>query len=148
MKNEINFSLKKELYTKDIIYRVCYSFIENYYIFLDIDDKSWLINLKTKDNSPIKNLQNLKGEFNNSLINESFRDSLLDKTKKIKEIIIARALYGSDNSSIDTEGNFEDLINSDDYSFIDDEYDDYLEDPLGIAVPWEEKYKNDNEKKG
>ena len=137
MDYKISFKIKKELYSKVILFRTSYTFIGKYYIYLDEDEKDWIVYLDSKEDSSVKELKRLKGEFLNNLINESFRDLLIDKTKNTKEMIIARALYGADNSIMDKEEC------TDDYSYIEDNMDNYIEDPLGIAVPWEDKHKED-----
>ncbi|MCP4133200.1 MAG: His-Xaa-Ser system protein HxsD [bacterium] len=136
-----NFEIDSTIYSKDVLLRVCHSFLDNYYLYVDSDkeNKKWVVTVKNKEFSPIDDLEKLEGEFNNSLINESFRESLIDKTKTVKEIIVARALFGADSadefdlSSIEKE-----------YAFLEEKIDDYIDDPLGIAVPWEEKYGNEN----
>ena len=76
-------------------------------------------------------LDYVEGEFKNEAINESFRESLMENSKTVKEIIVARALFGATNDS-------ERLSEDEDFSDFEEEMDDYIDDPEGIAVPWEE----------
>src|SRR5688572_30276556 len=91
------FNLRKEIISKDVLLRVSFTFLENYYIYLDASESEWLITLKKKDSSPITDLEKLEGEFRNALVNEEFRDSLLKSTKNVKQMIVSRALYGATN---------------------------------------------------
>ena len=75
------------------------------------DDKKWDCKIPTK-------------EYFNELLNYAFRVSLANDNKKRRDYIIEKALFASINNNNDT--NNQQL--------------DYNDDPLGIAVPWEEKY--------
>ena len=145
MENE--FVVKQSLFDKHVLLRVAYSFIDDYYVYLDAkSDDEWIIKLKLKNNSPVKNLEKLEGEFRNALVNETFREALLTKTQAVKEMIVARALYGADNTQRANDmPDSNTVMQNKDFSYIEEEMDDYLEDPLGIAVPWEEKYKKETE---
>ena len=134
MENKITFNLSKDLYSKIILFRTCYTLIDNYYVYIDDDSNQWTVSLMTKDFSPISDIKKVEGEFRNTLINESFRDLLIDKTKNVKEMIVARALYGSDENDINVQS---------DFSHIEENMDEYLDDPDGIAIPWEEKHGKD-----
>lgn len=138
--NTVSFTLKKALYSKSVLFRTCYTFVDRFYLFLDEkSDDEWEVTLKPKNDTKSGNPEECEGEFRNELITEGLREELLENTRKIKEIIVARALYGADDTS------FIETASQQEYSDMEDEMDDYLEDPLGIAVPWEEKNKTDKE---
>ncbi|MCK5025025.1 MAG: hypothetical protein KAS15_00430, partial [Nanoarchaeota archaeon] len=60
----------------------------------------------------------------------------------IREMLLQRALIANDPSLIEGSDNeFEEILDE----FEDD--DDYLDDPEGIAIPWEEKYGKEEENK-
>jgi His-Xaa-Ser system protein HxsD len=142
----ITYELDKNIYSKNVLLRTGFAFLSGYYVHLDSNDNYWIISLKCKENSQITNIDQLNGEFENALINEAFRESLLDKTKTVKEIIIARALFGADDySAITSKLNFS--SQQLDYSSLDSAIDNYIDDPLGIAIPWEEKYGKNSGKK-
>ena len=146
MLEQKKIKINKEIYSKSVLLRTCYNFIDNYYLFLDSEEDKWVVSCKLKKDSSIKNIEELEGEFNNSLINEALRDSITENTKTIKELIVARALYGADSEITTFDQGQGDNINNEDFSFLEEnDDDDYLDDPLGIAVPWEEKYGKNNE---
>ena len=107
-----------ELYPLDVIYSAAYVFLDRAYILLDGDaKKEVLVQLKPKQEC---DLDKLGGEFSNELLNYAFYKTQSKKNEKIRNMIIERALLTNEQDSL-IEG-------------------DYVEDPEGIAVPWEEKY--------
>ena len=79
--------------------------------------------MKGKKNLSKEDLDIARGEFLNELLSYSLRLKISDSNKKIKELIVGQALVGSISN--------------------EDEDDFYEDDPLGIAVPWEDTYKKD-----
>ena len=133
-KNELVISLNPKIYPLEAIYGACYVFIDRAYLFLDGDlNKEVKIFLKgMKELSP-KELEKLAGEFENELLNYSLRLSIAKNTKNIRETIVERALF----SVLPHEKELEKINKSEQ---IDEKT--IENDPLGIAVPWEEKYGN------
>lgn len=129
--NNIKFILDKRVYNLEAILNTCYAFIDRVYIYLDSDSKGEkiMVQLKGKQKLSIKTKEQIKDEFMNELLHNSLRCMVSKNNKKIREYIIGRALYGpsldlmTDNAEIDIT-----------------EFDYKKEDPLGIAVPWKEKY--------
>jgi len=122
---EIRLDLK--IYPLEAILNTCYMFIERAYIFLDGDTKARFVKVSIKGKKKLskKRLVALRGEFMNELLYSVLRYNVSKNNKKIREYIIGRALYSSVSIS-DLGVSKEEL--------------DYQKDPLGIAVPWEEKY--------
>jgi len=119
-----------KIYPLEAIYGAAYVFVDRAYIFLDNPKKGMIeVSLKPKEGLNAKKSASLAGEFNNELLNYTLRLSLAKYNKKIREYIIERALYAS--------------VQSDEQPL-----DNELEDPLGIAVPWEEKYGGRKNKAG
>ena len=79
----------------------------------------------------------MEGDFRSSLVNEAFRDTLMERVQSTKELIVAKALFGIDAESAPNMGSHD---GADPLADLDGELDDYEADPLGIAIPWEEKY--------
>lgn len=129
-----SFTLDASIYPLESILNTCYAFIDRLYFFLDKDSKENIIVLmKGKKRLSEKQLNLLKDEFFNKLLHYALRHKIGKNNKRIREYIIGRALFSALPSfGLD--------------SAIDNKQPDYLKDPLGIAVPWEEKYgkKNDN----
>jgi len=139
--DKLEFTIDKKIFTREAVIRTCYLFTGKYYIDLtNPEEHVWLISMQPRVTGVTINGGELAGEFKNLLLNETFRENLMDKSRTIKEILIARALFGA----AETPGDVVPLTEDEsDFSFIEEEMDDYLEDPLGIAVPWEVKQNHD-----
>ncbi len=123
--NTLVLTLNPQLYSLDVIYGVSYVFIDRAYILLDGDAKKTIkVFIKGKNKLSEKCLNALAGEFENELLNYSLRERINKANRKIRERTIEKALAIPAPAV---------LAQPPDYS-------DYLKDPLGIAVPWEEKY--------
>ncbi len=124
-KNSKTILLNPKLYSLDVIYGACYVFIDRAYILLDGDVKKRIkVFIKSKNKLPRKGLESLTGDFENELLNYALREKINKTNRKIRERIIEKALAVSDSALLPPA----------------QDYVDYLKDPLGIAVPWEEKY--------
>jgi len=123
----MEFKLDSKIYSLEAILNACYAFIERAYIFLDSDTNRGKISVSLKGKLKLssRKLEQLRGEFMNELLCCALRYEISKKNKKIREYIIGRALYSALPAA--------DLVTSTGKS-------DYQEDPLGIAIPWEEKY--------
>ena len=123
--NTLKFFFSLKDYPLEVLYGASYVFIDRAYIFLDSQIKDKIeVSLKGKKKLDKKQLEELKGEFLNELLNYTLRINLAKNNKKLREFIIGQALisaYGNDD-------------------FIKEDKIKYEDDPLGIAVSWEEKY--------
>ena len=118
----IKFTLDTNIYSQEAIISACYRFIDNAYIFLDqLKAGKISVSIKGKKSISIKQLQLLKDQFFNELLFIAERLNAAKRNKKIREFIVGRALF----SAIEDLGP-------------EDNGDDF-DDPLGIAVPWDEK---------
>ncbi|TSA45803.1 His-Xaa-Ser system protein HxsD [bacterium] len=135
--NQIIFSLNAKNYPKEAIYSAAYIFLDRAYVYLDGDpEKEVIVFLKGKENLNKPQLEALRGEFLNELLNYLLRVEVAQSNQKIREYIVASSLVASLpgellNQSAQTET----------------ESSDWKEDPLGIAVPWEEKNKKKSAKR-
>jgi len=142
-KNEVRWTLRTGTYPMDAVYGASYVFLDRCYVYLDKPDgKQVEVVLRGKKKLGAKALEALAGEFANQLLHQVLRARLAKRTGKVREMIIGRALFSA-------EGPEDDYVFQDE---LDDEFDDlgddYLDDPLGIAVPWEEKYGNEEDRQG
>lgn len=127
-KNEIIISLNPEIYPLEAVYGACYVFIDRAYLFLEGNpEKEIKVFIKGKEGLNSKKLEKIAGEFKNEILNYTLRLSIAKNTRKIRETIVERALFSAlPHKEIATE---------------EEEEKAFEEDPLGIAVPWEEKYE-------
>jgi len=129
--NQIKFRVNLQNYPMEAIYGAAYVFLSKAYLFLDNKSPEKIeVFLKGKKKFNKKQLEELKGEFLNELLNYTVRINLSKNNKKIREYIISQALYSAFG---DDKVNKEDEIK-------------YEDDPLGIAIPWEDKYGKEIEK--
>ncbi|PIP18801.1 MAG: His-Xaa-Ser system protein HxsD [Candidatus Omnitrophica bacterium CG23_combo_of_CG06-09_8_20_14_all_41_10] len=127
--NKVIFSVNPNLYSLEAVYGACYVFIDRTYIFLDGDpQKEIKVFIKGKDKLSLKAFNNLVGEFQNELLNYALRERINKNNRKIREYIVGRALFSA-SDLLPEEKTY-----------------DYQKDPLGIAIPWEEKYGKDKAK--
>ena len=129
----MNIKLNTKIYPLEAILNACFVFTDRAYVFLDSNSSGKEINVSLKpkkNNFSKKILTAMQGEFMNELLHYCIRYAVGKNNKKIKEFVIGRALYSTLSvSDFGLSGAGEQL--------------EYQEDPLGIAVPWEEKYGKD-----
>jgi His-Xaa-Ser system protein HxsD len=124
--NKITFSLNSKITSLEAIYSTCYAFLDKFYVYLDKNKENFLVNLRPKEGEKV-NLKTIEGEFRNELLNNLLREKISKNNFKIREYILGQAFYSSTPSEIE--------------EFLSKTGENYVEDPLGIAVPWEEKTK-------
>jgi len=117
------------LYPKDAIYGAAYVFIDRCYVHLDrVSDRRVQVTLKAKKAGA--DTQALAGEFQNELLGQAWRRQIVEENRQLIESITTRALGGAAGPP-----GLDELLTMD----IGEET--AFEDPLGIAMSWEEKYK-------
>lgn len=95
-KNEIIFEINTKIYPKEVIYKTCYVFIDKAFVYLDIIKKDLIeVSLKGKENLNKKQLENIRGEFFNELLNSLLREKVSQKNQKIVEYIVGGAITAS-----------------------------------------------------
>jgi hypothetical protein len=140
-KKEIESSINTKIYPLAAIYQAAYFFLDKVYVFLDGEPKKEikvLMKLKSAsdDGSPrlgsgqaltkttLAELEKIAGEFYNELLNQLLREKVNATNAKIREYIVAQALYSAVPNEVD------ELLK-------EVEEEDWQEDPLGIAKTWE-----------
>ena len=81
------YSMK--LYTKEVLLKTAFSFTDEMYIHLDAEEDMYIVQLTNK-----KGIEEeiLYSRFENELIAQETRLIVSEKTKSIRELIVARAL--------------------------------------------------------
>lgn len=135
-KNQVFLKINPEFYPLEAIYGAAYVFLDRTYIRLDGDPKKEVsVFLKGKEKLTKRQLENLAGEFYNELLNYALRNKISEANRKIREVIVSQALLGAigavEEEELEVEG----------------EEPEWKKDPLGIAVPWEEKYGKEEKNK-
>lgn len=129
---KMKIRLSAAIYSIDAILSACYSFLERAYFIVDEEQngRHFRIGLEPKKENQEKPAT-LKQAFMNELIYCALRHRISENTKTIREYIVGRAL-SAPSDDLEPEGS---------------DKSDYLDDPLGIAVPWEEKYGKKEKKR-
>lgn len=116
-------------------------------MLLDCDGRGAVkVSLSSKPGTSDDALRAIAGEFQNELLGQVLRQRIATRHEKVREALVARALFGAAPRVTEPRGDAEPPpVPSDEALGLDAKHlpaadDDYLEDPLGIAVPWEEKY--------
>jgi len=142
-------SVNPQLYPLEAIYNACYMFLDKAYIFLDGDSKKKInirLKLKPSSDKQYKNNQELKEEFLNELLNAGLRYQISSNNRELREHIVSSALMGALQKSdiYDKLENAVELAEAKEQE--EDSKEGKFEDPLGIATPWEEKFKAEKKK--
>lgn len=132
MGKEKSFTIKlgKDSYPTEAIMATCCQFLRDNYIFLDREKGGLQVKITPKESNALKGVRN---EFNQGLISNALRYNVAQKNKDIREYIIKTALFSSQNNKTKDDSLLRDLDGL--------RVEDWEDDPLGIAIPWEEKKK-------
>ena len=124
-KGQVELTIDPQLYPLEAVYGAAYVFLDKAYLRLDGNPKKKIIiKIKGKESLDREKLENLAGDFLNELLNYSLRYKISKNNRKIREYIVGTALLSSLAEAPEAE-----------------EKEEWEEDPLGIAVSWEEKHK-------
>jgi His-Xaa-Ser system protein HxsD len=125
--------LEAELYPLGALYAAAYVFLDRAYVMLEAPDPThfrvtlaWKKPAAQVGGGPA--LDRLAGEFANELLSCAWRAKIAEDGRSVIESATARALAGAMGAP-----SLDDL---EDFDFGDQP----LEDPLGIALSWEDKY--------
>ena len=130
----ITLDLSLRLYPLDAVYGACYQLIDEAYLYLDQTTSGRiLVRITAKTSDTRDALENLAGRFTNELLHQVLRMRLDRQTGRVRDMIVGRALLAAEPLI----GPAPDIAQGPD---------DYLDDPLGIAVPWEEKFAGNTER--
>lgn len=127
----VSILLDEALYPLEALYGATYVFIDRCYVFMDRPSADRVrVTLTSKAGSPdAQALKELVGEFANELLSCAWRHAIIQENKTHIESVTMQAIAGAMGPpSLDDLASFD---------FTEEPF----EDPLGIAMSWEEKYK-------
>ncbi len=130
-KGSVSLDLEASLYPLEAVYGAAYVFIDRCYVVLDKPEEGKLrVTLAWKKGETSEEaLRLLAGEFANELLSCAWRDQITRENKAVIESVTLQAIGGAMGPpSLDELASFD---------FTEEPF----EDPLGIAISWEEKYK-------
>ncbi len=121
--NETKITVDSRIYPLEAVYGAAYIFLDRSYVRLDGNPKDKIIvTIKGKKKLNKKEMDKLTGDFFNELLNYSLRFLISKQNQKIREYIVGTAILGAVGEEQKKKADWE-------------------KDAMGIAVPWEEKYK-------
>ena len=121
-------SVNPKIYALDVVYSAAYVLMDKAYVVIDGDPEDEIIvEIRAKNKG---NNEELGRDFNSELINYAVYKAQSAVNQEVKESIVKRALMTNVGAEITDEEEADDDAS-------------YLDDPEGIAVPWEEKYGKD-----
>ena len=126
--DHVSFDVDETIYPLEAIYGGSYLFVDRCFVFLSRPSPR-VVNVRLTSRGPATatELDALAGEFTNELLSQTARLRLSQATSRIREYYTAAALRAAASApSVD------DLLAELDSEELGD-------DPLEIAVPWEEK---------
>lgn len=130
MEKKIKTIVDLKIYPLEAIYGAAYVFVDKAYIFLDSQEGGKVeIFFRAKEETSLRELEKIEGEFMNELLNYTLRLKLSESNKKIREYVVEQALFSA-------LGRGEGILKNEGEKF------EFEDDPLGIAIPWEDKYGN------
>jgi His-Xaa-Ser system protein HxsD len=128
----LTLSLDSGLYPRDVLFAAAYVFLDRAYVLLDRDGTRFLVHLRGKQAFDEAALRALAGEFENELLAQALRRRVAKANQKIIEDITTLAIAGAAGGTMHA-----DAPNGHESSEGPDDSTDFLDDPLGIAKPWE-----------
>lgn len=144
-------TIHKSLYPKDVLFGTAFVFLDRCYVHLDMADEDHVrVSLRVKPGVSGQTAADMAGEFGNEMVAQAVRLRLAKTTEPVRTEIVKRAIGQSlpapqpartPPPPPDLPPEVAKILAEEDDNL------DFLDDPLGIAVPWEEKYgKKDGEK--
>jgi His-Xaa-Ser system protein HxsD len=141
-KNQVTIEIDEKIFPRPTVVAASYVFLDRCYVRLERAPRSHVkVRLKGKRKLAKARLVELSSEFENELLHQLMRHQVGEKTHPIREVIVGRALLSAEpQAQVPPDGAGPGDLPPE----AEPEEDlDYLDDPLGIAVPWEEKYGDD-----
>ena len=122
-RNYVLVSVNPKVYPLEVVYSAAYTFIDRAYVILDGDVSSEiLVELRPKSGQP---LELLGREFNNELLNYAASAVQSLRNQEVRDAIVRRAFLTNSGSSDQQQA------------------DDFVSDPEGIAQPWKQPGQGD-----
>ena len=106
----MKFTFSKSLYNKEALLKAAYSYTDRAYIHLDADDKYYIVEIMWKNENFSTGIE--LEEFQNEILAQMIRQEVREKTKTIRELILARAFSStmiSETPSFQPESNTVDI---------------------------------------
>jgi His-Xaa-Ser system protein HxsD len=159
---ELKVSVDTKIYPLEAVQAAGYTFTDRAYVEIKSkSSKKIEVAIKPKSDCRVP-VKDLKSEFLNELLHHAIRNRVSRNNDKIREYIITQAMLSAQPTEIQEKAcncskpnkaktsKLDKALEAEiERILADTEGEDYKNDPLGIALPWEEKFgKSDKEKVG
>ncbi len=122
----VGFTIDESIYELDVVMGAAYLFIDRCYVFLDRGaDRQVLVSLRARGAASADDLEALGGQFSNELLNQALRKQVGESNGRLREYILARALFAAEGPS------------TIDKLLAELDAEEMASDDLDIPVPWE-----------
>ena len=122
----VRFSVDESIYDLDVVMGAAYLFIDRCYVYLDREaDRRVQVVLRTRAAASEDELHALAGHFANELLNQALRKQIGESNARLREFIMARALFSAEGPS------------TIDRLLAELDAEEMASDDLDIPVPWE-----------
>jgi His-Xaa-Ser system protein HxsD len=116
----------ESVYDLDVVMGAAYLFVDRCWVFLDRPaDRQVQVVLRTREPATRTGLDTLVGEFANELLNQALRKRVSESNAKLREFILAKALFATDGPSVV------------DKLLAELDAEEMADDALDIPIPWE-----------
>lgn len=136
--NSVEVTLDETVFPRPAGLAAAYRFIDRCYVLIETrPGKRLSVRLEGKEPLSPAALAAIAGEFRNELLHQLMRHEVAERTDSLRAAIVGRALLSAD--PVLAAETASPIALADPLDFRDD--------PLGIAVPWEEKYGDKSQPK-
>lgn len=125
----VRLSFEEDIYPKDVVFGAAYVLLDRAFVHVDRKDGRLIVAVRPKPGVTI-DARSVAGEFENEALAQAWRREILNENRALIESVTMRAFGGAAGPP-----GLDDLL---DASLGD--VGDAFDDPLGIAMSWEEKY--------
>lgn len=125
----VRLRFDEALYPRDAVFGAAYVLLDRAFVHIDRQEGKLIVSVRAKPGGVLDGAQ-VAGEFENEALAQAWRREILQENRAAIESATARALGGAAGAP-----GLDDLL---DASLGD--LGEAFDDPLGIAVSWEEKY--------
>lgn len=130
-------SFEESIYPKDAVFGAAYTLLDRCFVHIDREGTKLLVRLRAKPGVSVSS-DLLAGEFESEALAQSWRREIIRENQVLIQAMTSRAMAGAAGPP-----GLDDLLDED-LGDLGDAFDD----PLGIAVSWEEKYGKGGEAAG
>lgn len=96
--------VNENMYSKDIVLKACFTFIDKYYFAIDKQNEYFIISIESKE---AKEDGKISGQFWNELLEQECKAIVSTENKNVRELILTRALYSAYIDDTEDECAFE-----------------------------------------